>query len=181
MRLERRFSLYCLSFVEKERAHALGVGKVQSGRGETNSRGEPGWPQPGRRHVQAQSPAGWRKLDRMGALGAGPRFAGARLLGPTGSRHRSPLPGSAPASSGRPGTTCRGPEAQPALALGNTSGQSFAPWSAATRAAHPGDALGTARSRPLSKATRVASNPHSVPQFDLLPQTQRKAETKSAK
>lgn len=174
--------LYIASPSSKKKVHT-GSGLARSGpaAGKQTAAGEPGWPQPGRRHVQAQSPAGWRKLDRMGALGAGPRFAGARLLGPTGSRHRSPLPGSAPASSGRPGSTGRGPEAQPAFALGNTSGQSFAPWSAATRAAHPGDALGTARPRPLSKATRVASNPHSVPQFDLLPQTQRKAETKSAK
>lgn len=100
------------------------------------------------------------------------RFAGGRLLGPTGSLRCSPLPRSALASNQRP-------EAQPALPLGNTSGPRFAPWAAATGAAHPWDAPGTALPGPLGKATWLASNPSSVRQFDLSPQ--RKAETKSAK
>jgi len=74
----------------------------------TNSRGEPGRPQPGRCRVPAQSPAGRLKLDRVAALGAGMRFAGGRLLGPTGSLRCSPLPRSALASSQRPGTAGQG-------------------------------------------------------------------------
>lgn len=108
------------------------------------------------------------------------RFAGARLLGPTGSLQCSPLPRSALASSQRTGTAGQGPEAQAALPLGNTSGPRFAPWFAAKRAAHPG-CTGTARPGPLGKATWAASNPYSVPQLDLSPRTQRKAKTKSAK
>ena len=130
-------SLHCLFHRKRTRVQAGGWQGPVPPR-VNKQRGEPGRPQPGHCHIPALSLAGRCKLDRVAALAAWMHFAEARLLGPTGSRQHSPLPRLALASSQRPGTVGRGPEVQPALPLGNTSQPRFAPWSAATRAMHPG-------------------------------------------
>lgn len=100
------------------------------------------------------------------------RFAGGRLLGPTAACGARCCPAWL-ASNQRP-------EAQPLRFLPRQYQRTAAClWAAATGAAHPWDAPGTALPGPLGKATWLASNPSSVRQFDLSPQ--RKAETKSAK